>query len=377
VATLKRDSSGNYILRFYSAGRGSKRVYENLGKISYKDALDKAAEFEAKRRAPKSSDPAITFSRLAALYFELHGDQLAEQSAIAWNRCLSHLSPHFGKSRVADLHPVQVERYRNDRKAEKKPPKPETLNQELRFLLTVLHFGERRRIIEANPFRPGEITFEPVTPKTVYMEPEEWARFIEAAATLPGAACTVPAWRFLILTGSRISEAAGLDWKDVDREAGTVRIRQPKTAKHGKAEKTLVIVPELAAVFDSLERGIGAVPVFRDQKGKRWRARQLAHRFFSIIERAGIVGVHGKLSPHALRHTAATLMRRANIPLDRIGEVLGHTGTANTLRYAHIRPTDLSDALGAIGSAIGGRVVDESTLAAPIGFPINEGRKTG
>jgi len=41
MATLKRDKSGAFILRFWTAGRGSKLVYRILGRVSYPEAKDR------------------------------------------------------------------------------------------------------------------------------------------------------------------------------------------------------------------------------------------------------------------------------------------------------------------------------------------------
>ena len=42
MATLKRDKSGAFVLRFWTAGRRSKLVYRLLGRMSYPDATDRA-----------------------------------------------------------------------------------------------------------------------------------------------------------------------------------------------------------------------------------------------------------------------------------------------------------------------------------------------
>jgi hypothetical protein len=38
MANLKRDSSGNYVVRFRLAGRGSEWVRRNIGPVSHTDA---------------------------------------------------------------------------------------------------------------------------------------------------------------------------------------------------------------------------------------------------------------------------------------------------------------------------------------------------
>jgi hypothetical protein len=66
--------------------------------------------------------------------------------------------------------------------------------------------------------------------------------------------------------------------------------------------------------------------------------------FQRIAGKAALEGaVHGRLTPHSVRHTAATWARRQGVPLDRIAAVLGHADLRMTMRtYAHIRPDDLA-----------------------------------
>jgi integrase len=48
---------------------------------------------------------------------------------------------------------------------------------------------------------------------------------------------------------------------------------------------------------------------------------------------------------HDLRHTCASWLVQAGVPIHTVGEFLGHTSTATTRRYAHLAPEHLSDAL--------------------------------
>lgn len=51
---------------------------------------------------------------------------------------------------------------------------------------------------------------------------------------------------------------------------------------------------------------------------------------------------------HDLRHTCASWLAHAGVPLHTIGEFLGHSSTAVTKRYAHLLPSHLEDAIGRI-----------------------------
>jgi len=59
-------------------------------------------------------------------------------------------------------------------------------------------------------------------------------------------------------------------------------------------------------------------------------------------------GLHG-VTPHTLRHTSATWMAQAGVPLWIIAKYLGHTTSRTTERvYAHHNPTFLLEAKQAL-----------------------------
>jgi integrase len=54
-------------------------------------------------------------------------------------------------------------------------------------------------------------------------------------------------------------------------------------------------------------------------------------------------------SPHVFRHTAAVWMAQADVPLDRIAQVLGHTSPRVTYAtYARYSPRFMADAMAAL-----------------------------
>jgi len=67
--------------------------------------------------------------------------------------------------------------------------------------------------------------------------------------------------------------------------------------------------------------------------------------FASAVKRAGLKNI----SPHSLRHTAATWMALAAIPMPQIANYLGHKDSRTTERvYAHHHPDFLKSAAKAL-----------------------------
>ena len=135
-------------------------------------------------------------------------------------------------------------------------------------------------------------------------------------------------WTVLAGTGMRRGEALGLTWGDVDLEARMLRVRRA-TTKTAAGARTVPIVRDVHAALETLRAtpGIDAAP---DAAVFPIETRHLARSFAAVRPRKS------GLTPHSLRHRAATRMLEAGAPVHVVAEVLGHADPAVTLRtYAH------------------------------------------
>ena len=64
-----------------------------------------------------------------------------------------------------------------------------------------------------------------------------------------------------------------------------------------------------------------------------------------LAERAGI---EKRVTPHVLRHTAATLLLKGHRNLREVQEFLGHANVATTQVYTHVLAEDLVEAVDAL-----------------------------
>ena len=163
--------------------------------------------------------------------------------------------------------------------------------------------------------------------------PDELAALLAACLNIRDRALLL----FLADTGARVSEAAALDWEDVDIETGLVRIRRGK----GRKARTVVVGIETRRALLRYRRTVPsepAQPLWRGQQGRLSRDG-IRHLFRRLQERTGL-----KFSPHDMRRFFATASLRSGMNLFHVQALLGHTSLEMTRRYASIVEDDLREA---------------------------------
>jgi integrase len=134
-----------------------------------------------------------------------------------------------------------------------------------------------------------------------------------------------------------------LTWARVDLRGRRIDLGAAPGGK-GRA-----IVPIGQKLFPLLEeaRKIATCPYVIEHGSKPVKSVKTGTR--AAARRAGLHGV----TPHALRHTGATWMAMAGIPLDQISRLLAHSDPRLTLRvYAKHSPDYLKGAIDALTGPI-------------------------
>ena len=135
----------------------------------------------------------------------------------------------------------------------------------------------------------------------------------------------------LYRAGLRCQEALDLRLRDVDRDAGTIRIRR---GKGGKA-RTVGIDPSAMAVIERwidarAARGLNGGPLFSTLKGGPVATSYVRALLPRLARKAGI---DRRVHPHALRHAHAVELAREGVPVPIIQRQLGHASLGTTTRY--------------------------------------------
>jgi integrase len=119
--------------------------------------------------------------------------------------------------------------------------------------------------------------------------------------------------------GLRVSEAAALDWRDIDVEARRARV----TGKGGKTR----LVALSALLIDQLLPDTGGNVVRPD--GDPYTAGVLQHKVNAAIRSCGVDATF-----HQLRHRYGTLAYQATGDLIAVGRQMGHSSPVTTAIYA-------------------------------------------
>ncbi len=141
----------------------------------------------------------------------------------------------------------------------------------------------------------------------------------------------------LYTAGTRVSELAGLNTRDVDLKAGIIRVR-------GKGNKERVLpvgdkaVQAISAYRDRLQHEAGIAPdadgaLFRNHRQGRLTPRSIARILDKLVRQCGLLV---PVSPHTLRHTFATHLLDAGADLRTVQELLGHESLSTTQKYTHV-----------------------------------------
>lgn len=134
----------------------------------------------------------------------------------------------------------------------------------------------------------------------------------------------------LLLTGMRVSELVGADVEDLgyEREHRVLHV-----VRKGGKRQTLVLPASAQAALDAYLGGRTTGPLIATSTGRRITRQAVWDTIKRLCRRAKV----REIRTHDLRHTAATLMLEAGVPLEQVQDQLGHADPKTTRRYDRAR----------------------------------------
>lgn len=174
-------------------------------------------------------------------------------------------------------------------------------------------------------------------PRQAFLSPEDVAK-VYADARSPHVTLFL---EIAIATGARVSAILDLTWDRVDLEHGYVDL-MPGGRNPTNKQRPVVKLTKRALEALRTAREAALTDHVIEFNGKPIKSIKKALE--RISERTGIA-----FTPHVLRHTAGVWMARADVPMQKISQYLGHTSTHVTERvYARYSPSFMKEAADAL-----------------------------
>jgi integrase len=159
-----------------------------------------------------------------------------------------------------------------------------------------------------------------------------------------------PAVVISLHTGLRRGELFGLDWDRIDLTRGVIKLELTKT---GKRREVPLNEESYAALVQLQPR----------ESGRVFRSARIRSAFEAAVKNARIEDFHF----HDLRHTFASWLVMKGKSILAVQQLLGHANIAMTMKYAHLAPGHLREAVsglsGLTGTARVGQVAGASAGA--------------
>lgn len=255
--------------------------------------------------------------------YELH--QRAD-AYISTLRIKKHLLPFFGLTKAAKLTTLQIQAYIKRRLTE---AQPSTVNRELALIRRAFRLGLQSE--------PPNVSRVPRFPKllednirTGYLEPEDYRKLL---TELPEDLKLLFVLGYHV--GMRKTALLNLQWKQVDFEAGLIRLGVTR-ARNRKPMPLSVPIAE--DVREYLEKQPKASPYIFARGSDR--IKDFRGSWAAACKRAGVAGLHF----HDLRRTAVRNMRKAGVSETMSMRISGHRTRAMLDRYDISDDSDVQEA---------------------------------
>jgi site-specific recombinase XerD len=152
--------------------------------------------------------------------------------------------------------------------------------------------------------------------------------------------------RLMVSTGIRVGELCRLRADDISPDGSTLRI-------HGKGSRDRIAYVTDPMLRKALSKGVrqqvvdsNSVALFVNRHGLTMKPQSIRAqlRRYSVA-----AGLSRRVTPHMLRHTAATLLIETGVDIRFVQRLLGHSSIATTEIYTHVSDEALKATLERAG----------------------------
>ncbi len=284
----------------------------------------------------------VTFEHLAKM---LENDYKANslRSLERAQDAIDHLRESFGFDRALDITTDRVDGYIVSRR-DTEAAKPATIHYEIAILKRMFSLAFEKGKLNQKPYIP---TLEVRNVRTgSFEEPEFRSVMAHLSEDLR------PVAEFAYLTGWRKQEILKLQWRQVNFEAGIVRL-EPGTTKNDEGRTfPFNTYPALRNLLETQKKRTEAlqqssgmiIPWVFHRNGRSIRDHRKAWK--NACRNAGVPD----RIPHDFRRTAVRNLERAGVPRSVAMKLTGHKTESVYRRYAIVSESDLAEGVAKLAA---------------------------
>lgn len=345
-----------------------------LGRKSYYGLLKRDVERQVKQALKDhaagldlTAKPETVAQFLARWLDETAAPRLRPRSIASYRQIVAlYLAPAIGQHQLRALTVRHVKAMLAGMTA--RDLSPRTVQYARAVLRSALKEAQREGLVDRNVAAEVDGP-RVVSAQAMPLAPAEAARLIAAARTAedPADQRLWPLFTVALMTGLRQGELSGLRWRNVDLQAGTLRVThalqrvagawqfvEPKTRRSARALS--LPAPAVAALkaqrdLQTFEQARAFDPwpdldlVFTTPLGTPLDPSAVNRRLHRLLEVADLA----PRGMHQLRHSCASFLAAQGVPLRTIMDQLGHSQMSLTSDlYVHLTPAMLREAADAL-----------------------------
>lgn len=360
VPQLRIAANGTWYVH-WSEGRRSKRA--SLGTKDEGQARTRFAQWlllgGGKKTGVEQHDYTVKDAWLVYDLKHVQTDDVTEAWKAATGFAWKNLQPHFGLRLVQDVTQDVVDDYAAKRAGGRlgRRARPATIRREVATLVAALNFCGRSARLYPKALIEEVSLPKDSPPRDRWLKMDEMQRLLTAAGAMRRGERLSRGERFLwlaLFTAGRKQALLELTWDRVDFETNTIHLNVPgrRITKKRRADVTIAaqLKPVLERAFAERES-----KWVLDSEADIWATVQFTAIRAGFSDQKVKKGQKPKstgISPHVLRHTAATHMARRGVPLWMIANVLGNTLAMTERVYAKWVPENPAGTVDMISGGV-------------------------
>jgi len=247
-----------------------------------------------------------------------------------WKELWGHLEPAgLGEEIIAEWHEERAAA--PGRKGESTAKA--TLKREVRILTTFLRWCRNKEYIPLIPEIPAVSGVAKKQPRALSPAQVDALFAARRRHARPQVRALEPVLMLGLHAGLRREEIRFLTWKDVDLNAGMLRVtaKPPAFSPKNHEERSVPLNDELLGFLKDLRAGFpDAEWVCMNCEFGQW-SLGLTKWSRELFNAAGIDREHGTL--HRLRHSFGTRLLHAGVDIETVRDLMGHADISTTARY--------------------------------------------